>query len=111
MIRAGAIERAMGGGDPQAEAARRLVLTSMRTDLRNLTSAMQVYATQHGAFPATFDLIRPAVASYLDRDVTIVITEADATGFTATATNRRLPGTACTTGYGLGRQTAVACRP
>ena len=83
-------------------------VAAMKSDLRNLATAQEIYSDKNGNYAAT----TPEIPGYALSDgvsIGIVMNAADQ-GYTATASHTKVPaGTTCSLSIGLTAKNKVAC--
>jgi type IV pilus assembly protein PilA len=80
-------------------------VAAMKSDLRNLATAEEIYADKNATYGSTSD-----VAFTTSDNVSIVTTINGADGFTAVASHSKLAAAkTCTLDYGTGKANKVSC--
>ena len=81
-------------------------VAAMKSDLRNLATAEEIYSDKNGAYATTTGAI-PGYA--LSDGVSISIVVASGTDYTATASHSKVSGTTCSLAIGLTASNKVSC--
>ena len=84
----------------------RAYVSAMKSDLRNLVTAMESYQSDYAAYTTSLGPLNVGVST----GVTVVITSATATGWDATASHNATSKT-CGVYIGTGTPTAVGAQP